>query len=103
MTTINAFELSRLLEIANRAIEADDLERLARIEQSDLETAYEDFKEEAGLAYIEGNSPEWQQMMTATKAEYEAAQVAKRKAYNAKRRLKTAIDRHREASRRIAA
>ena len=103
MTRVDAFELSRLLEIANRAIEADELERLARIEQADLETAYQDFKESVGLARIEGDMPEWEQMLNATKAEYAAVQEAKRKAYNAKRRLQSAIQRHREASRRIAA
>ena len=98
MSNVDAAELVRLVEIAKRAIEADEMERLAKIEQADLNTAYQDFKDERCLAHVDGGTAEWDRMMAATKAEYLSAEEAKRKAYNAKRRLKTAIDRHHRAA-----
>lgn len=89
--------MASLIEIASRAIEADEMERLAKIEQADLNTAYQDFKEDRGILHVEGGTTDWDRMMAATKAEYLSAEEAKRKAYNAKRRLKTAIDRHHRA------
>lgn len=87
-----------MVKIATLAIEADKLERLVRIERADLSTAYSDHKSRTGHAAIKRGSSEWDEMLEATKAEYGAVEEAKRKASNAKRRLKTAIERHHSAA-----
>lgn len=89
------FEISSavyvMLKIAEIAVEVDDLERAASAEKDDLNTAYQDFKRRNGLHKVIRDSPEWEAMMDATKGEYAASEAAKRKAYNAKRRLRSAI------------
>lgn len=91
--------VAALVKIANLAIEVDELERLVRIERRDLSTAYSDHKSRTGRhSGIVRGSSEWDEMMEATKAEYGAVEDAKRKAVNAKRRLKTAIERHHSAA-----
>ncbi|MDK8874415.1 hypothetical protein [Paracoccus sp. SSJ] len=97
MTDVLSHHIGKLIEIANRAIEADEMERLAALEKADLNAAYEDFKERNGIAHINPDTPEWGAMMDETKGEYDASEAARRKAYNAKRRLKSAIARYRAA------
>lgn len=94
---MNLDQISTLLEIAGKALEADRLEREAKFAKMDLNEAYEEFKEDNGLDRIEADSPEWKRMMFATQVDYRQSEDAKRQAYNAKRRLQSAIARyHRE-------
>lgn len=97
MSDVLSHHIGKLIEIANRAIEADELDRLASLEKADLHEAYQDFKERNGIDHIAVDTPEWQKMMGETSGEYEASEVAKRKSRNAKRRLKSAISRYRAA------
>ena len=97
MTDILSQHIGKLIEIANRAIEADELDRLASLEKADLHSAYEDFKERNGIVHVNVDTPEWGAMMDETKGEYDASEAARRKSYNAKRRLKSAIARYRAA------
>lgn len=90
-------QISTLLEIAGKALEADRLEREAKWAKLNLNEAYEGFKKDNGLDRIEADSPEWKRMMFATRIDYHLSQNAKRQAYNAKRRLQSVIARyHRE-------
>ena len=87
--------VSALHAIATLAIELHEAERLARIEQVDLSTAYSDHKSRTGRhTGIKRGSPEWEEMLEATKAEYAAVQDAKSRVKNARRRLRAAIDRY---------
>lgn len=86
-----------LMDVASRAIEADDLELDAFTRKEDLRKAYFCFKGERGVDHVQRDSALWAEMLQATKAEYEAAEDAKRKAYNAKRRMQSAIHRYRQA------
>lgn len=97
MTDILAAHLSRLIEIANLAIEADEMQRASDLEKGDLRAAYDEHKRRVRISRIQADTPEWEAMMEATKAEYAASEAAKRKAYNARRRLKSAIQRLRAA------
>lgn len=86
-----------LTRVAVTAIEADDMELAAFTAKKALHSAYEDYKEERGLDRVERDTLHWELMMAKTKALYEASEVAKRKAYNAKRRRERAIHRWRQA------
>lgn len=90
------FEISAavhaMLNIAQIAVEVDELERAALVEKGDLNTAYQDFKRRSGLDTVVRDSPDWEAMMEATKGEYASSEAAKRKVYNARRRLKSAIE-----------
>ncbi|VDS08864.1 hypothetical protein PARHAE_02049 [Paracoccus haematequi] len=89
------FEISAavyaMLKIAEIAVEVYDLERAAANEKADLHSAYQIFKAVKGIDRVERDSPEWEAMMAETAGEYAASEAAKRKVYNAKRRLKAAI------------
>lgn len=87
-------KLPVLLDIAQKAIEADSLDREARERNRDLLEEYAGFKESLGIDYVERGSREWDGMVQATKPEYEAMKNAKRLAVNAQRRLKTAVRRY---------
>lgn len=93
MTLVTTEILSQMIEIATLAIEADDLERAVEIEKADLKAAYAEHKRRIGKDFVEKKTEEWEAMLAATSAEYDATQIARRKAYNAKRRLKAAIAR----------
>jgi hypothetical protein len=93
---IEAQQLTSLLAIADKAIEADRLEREAKHAASDLNDAYDDYKAGLSIDYVERGTPAWDEMMEHSKAEYDASENAKRLAKNAKRRLQSAIQRHRE-------
>lgn len=95
MNDILSAHVGKLIEIANIAVEADELERLAKLEKADLSEAYDDFKRRNGIEHISPETPEWERMMADTKGEYQSSEAAKRKAYNAKRRLQSAIARFR--------
>lgn len=89
------FEISAsvyaMLNIAQIAVEVDELERAADNEKADLNSAYKIHKAMNGIQRVERGTPEWDAMLEATKGEYAASEAARRKAYNAKRRLKAAI------------
>lgn len=89
------FEISAsvytMLNIAQLAVEVDELERAASFEKADLNSAYEGFKALNDIKHVVRDSEEWERMMEATRGEYAASEAAKRKVYNAKRRLKAAI------------
>jgi hypothetical protein len=85
--------LSAMLEIARLAIEVDELEAIAATEKVDLSDSYDGFKRLNAIDHVGRDTPEWEAMMRATSGEYASYQSAKRKSYNAKRRLKAAIRR----------
>lgn len=97
-TVTVAESVAALIDIANKAIEAHEAERLAKIEQADLKTAYTDFKASVGVSRIERDTPEWEKMLAVTKGEYAASARAKRTAANARRRLHSVIQRYRKGS-----
>ncbi|ATQ56212.1 hypothetical protein [Paracoccus yeei] len=80
-----------MLKVAEIAVEVDELERAAALEKADLQSAYGGFKQQIGAERVTRDSPEWDAMLRATAGEYAAYKAAKRKVYNAKRRLKAAI------------
>lgn len=93
--TVGHKSFAGVLKIANLSMEVHELERLARIERRDLSTAYSDHKSRTGHhTGIKRGSPEWDEMMEATTAEYAAVKDAQRKVSNAKRRLRIAINRY---------
>lgn len=85
-------QITQMLLIAERAIEADKQDQAAQKAKSDLTTAYRAFKTDRGIEKIERDTPEWEQMMKATRSEYVISETEKSEVKNAKRRLKTAID-----------
>lgn len=98
MMTVDAIKISLLMDIASKAIDADERESQRRLEDDALGASYYEWKEANGITqYIERDTPEWTAMMAATSAEYEALQIAKNHEANAKRRLKTAVRKYRNA------
>lgn len=89
-------KINQLLEIAEKSIEADRLRWNAKHAKHDLNEAYDTFKQEIGVDHIEIPSADWENMKAAIKGLYDASEEAKRIAYNAKRRLESAIQRYRE-------
>lgn len=85
-----------LVAIAELAITIDELERDRKLKGTDLGNAYEDWKLERGIDHVERDTEEWTAMLSATKLWYEQWTEAKRQEKNARRRLVTAIRRHRE-------
>ena len=83
------------LYIADRAIQVDTYATAERYAKEALHEAYDEFKREAEIDHVERDSSDWDLMMEATKPEYEVLQKAKRDHRNARRRLETAIRRHR--------
>jgi len=83
------------MDIATRAIEVDVYARAEQYAKEALHEAYDEFKREAEIDHVERDSSDWDLMMEATKPEYEVLQKAKRDHRNARRRLETAIRRHR--------
>ena len=90
-----AKQFTQLMEIAERALEADNLEMEAKFAKGDLSEAYVSYKTDRKLDDIKRGSDEWDGMLLATKSEYEVSSKAKRQAYNAKRRLQSSIIRYR--------
>lgn len=92
-----------LIEVAERAVEAERLADKARAAKRDLSWAYCDRKDELGIiGRVDRDSPEWQKIEAATEEEYLASQEAKRVARNAKSRLQTAIRRYQKVTTPIA-
>lgn len=92
---IEANNVSTLFAIAARAIEVAEAEETRRFKADDLAAAYNTYRERNRLDYIERESNDWHLMLASAEKEYQALQKAKRVEYNAQRRLKTAILRHR--------
>jgi len=93
-----ATEVIRLLDIADRALTADAAASEAKYASSVLNEAYRDWKDANGVENVDRGSEDWDLMLAATKPEYAEAEEAKRLERNARRRLQTAIARHRNAS-----
>ncbi|NKX40354.1 hypothetical protein HGG71_02600 [Rhodobacteraceae bacterium R_SAG2] len=80
--------------IADLAIQLRRAEVAASDESHALTEAYSDFRRMNGLDTIETGSADYEAMMVATKGEYTAKMKAKEKVYSARRKLRSAIDRH---------
>lgn len=93
---IEVQQLNSLLSIAEKAIEADRLEREAKYAASELNDAYDDYKAGLNIDHVERDGDLWGEMLEHTKQEYKASEDAKRQSKNAKRRLQSAIQRYRE-------
>lgn len=83
--------LPLLIEIARRAIDLDRHEFEQKVQRQALDEGYQDWKEARSIPRVEFDTPEWEAMKAATDDQYAEFQRAKRRAYNAKRRLHTAI------------
>lgn len=83
--------LPLLIEIARRAIELDRHEFEQKVQRHALEDGYEDWKQARSIQRVEFDTPEWEAMKAATDDQFAEFQRAKRRTYNAKRRLHTAI------------
>lgn len=91
--------LKSLLNIAEKAIDADAHQRDAKIKRAGLNEAYDEYKESIGVDRVERGTQEWDNMLAWTASEYKGVKEAERAAKNAKRRLETAVARYnREAA-----
>jgi hypothetical protein len=87
--------LTSLLAIADKAIEAHHAEARCKAERANLDEAYSAWKAKRDIDRIEPDTPQWEKMMKATKPVFRKFSDAKRDERNAKRRLASAIERHR--------
>lgn len=90
--------IANLIAIAGRAIEVNDRETVLRHRKSALIQAYQDWKAIHCFDRVERDTEDWERMMNATSGQYRMVEKAKQDLKNAKRRLDTAIRRHREAA-----
>lgn len=86
--------ISDMLVIAERAIDVHAAEAKRKAARIHLTDAYVDWKDRNCFECVEPDTLEWVRMMSATKDEYKAFEAAKRKEFNARRRLTNAIDRY---------
>jgi len=93
--TIEVSKIAALIDVAARALDLDFEEDAQNAAQADLDHAYRAWKDARGLARVERDSIEWENMMLATAEVYADLERAKRKARNAKKRLRTAVARYR--------
>ncbi|WP_313611015.1 hypothetical protein [Rhizobium sp.] len=87
--------ISKLLAIAEKAIEVRDREAARKEARENLNAAYERWKDNHGIEHVETDSAAWNMMMDATEIEYALFANAQTAEKNAKRRLATAIRRYR--------
>lgn len=87
--------ISKLLAIAEKAIEVSDREAARKEARENLNAAYERWKDDHGIEHVETDSAAWNMMMDATEMEYARFSVAQSAEKNAKRRLATAIRKYR--------
>lgn len=90
MTTLGT---AKLLEIATRAVTLHAFEAEVKRYKKFLDQAYAEWRDENGCEYAAQHSPEWDRMLEATRDTYLSLKARKRAAYNAKRRLDSAIHR----------
>ncbi len=86
--------LKALLNIAEKAIDADACQRDAKHKRICLNEAYDGYKESIGADRVERGTKQWDNMLAWTASEYQELKVAERAAKNAKRRLDTAVARY---------
>lgn len=84
-------KISALLNIAACAIEVERLSTNQKMFQGNLNDAYNAYKLQNGIERVERDTIEWIMMMESTKKEYSALVRAKRRVYNARRRLSSAV------------
>lgn len=92
-----AKKFALLLEIAERALDADDCARARRIEARRLTDAYEGWKAHNGVSRIERETTDWDCMMAETAREFGNLEATKRLERNARKRLASAVRRYRSA------
>lgn len=90
--------MNLMIDIAQRAIEAEDRRIVLRHRRDLLTRAYRKWQGQTGNNSFDRGSSEWDQMMAATEAEYAALEDAKRLERNARKRLVTAVRRYRTAA-----
>jgi len=87
-------------DIAQRAIESYEADQRRGDALDALGEAYRAWKGAKGIVErVPHNSPQYDEMMLATRREFGVLQAAKRDVRNAKQRMVTAIRRHRKAVR----
>jgi hypothetical protein len=86
--------ITRLIEIGERAIEAYEMEQKRKAAYETLIAAWQSWKDERGIARVVKNSPEWKQMQESADDEYSDFCLARDVQLNAERRLSAAITRH---------
>ncbi len=91
----NAKKIASLIGIAGRALEVDACEQKRRLEDKALRTAYQAWKSRRGIQHVERDSVDWTLMLNDTTPEYFRLGDACRDERNARKRLATAIARHR--------
>lgn len=91
---MNLSQISQLIEIAERAIEFSARQSVVKHRKAGLNRAYRVWKSSVGIEHVGRDTPDWDQMMVATSAEYALYQGAKNAERNARRRLETSIKRH---------
>jgi hypothetical protein len=94
---MDASKIALLIDIADRALDVDNFERLRKEEVRRLTHAYEDWKYRNGTPRVERDSLQWVLMMHGTGAEYQRVLDAKRRERNSRKRLETAIRRYHAA------
>ncbi|NTB01100.1 hypothetical protein [Agrobacterium tumefaciens] len=87
--------ISKLIAIAEKAIEVSEQEAARKEARENLNAAYDHWKEANGIDHVETDSAAWDIMMGATASEYALLATAQSAEKNAKRRLATAIRRYR--------
>lgn len=87
--------ISKLLSIAEKAIEVSDREAARKEARENLNAAYDRWKDANGIDHVDTDSAAWDIMMGATESEYAVFANAQSAEKNAKRRLATAIRRYR--------
>lgn len=91
---MEASTLKELLNIAEKAIDADACQREAKQKRACLNEAYDGYKESIGVERVDRGTQEWDNMLAWTASEYNDVKEAQRAAKNAKRRLDAAVARY---------
>ncbi len=92
---LDPMKLTRICDIAERALDVSTHEYGRKSAYLTLVDAYKAWKAERKIGRIERNSPEWKQMQADTEEEYGRFCEARDLEHNARRRLDTAIRRYR--------
>lgn len=88
--------ISKLLAIAEKAIEVDTLKTDHTENLRKLKGAYDRYKKKHGIVdRVDTSDEEWDRMKVATALEYQDVEKSRRAVYNSERRLATAIRKYR--------
>ncbi|KFL25006.1 hypothetical protein JP74_21850 [Devosia sp. 17-2-E-8] len=93
--TIEVAKLGLLIDIAARALDFDWEQDSESAAHADLNEAYQAWKDANGIEHVARDTPEWELMMQSTAEQYQAHEASKRKARNARKRLRTAVLKYR--------